>query len=85
MHPRVVGDMNGDGKDDLIGFGYGGVFVSLSDGTKFLPVSKWSGDYSYDQGWRIELHPRMVGDVNGDLKEDVVGYGSGGVWIAIAQ
>ena len=85
LHPRVVGDMNGDGKDDLVGFGYGGVFVSLSDGTKFLPVSKWSGDYSYDQGWRIELHPRMVGDVNGDLKEDVIGYGSGGVWIAIAQ
>jgi len=85
LHPRMVADLNGDGTDDLIGFGYGGVFVALSEGSRFLPVSRWSTDYSYDQGWRIAFHPRMVGDVNGDLMDDVVGFGSTGAWIAIAQ
>ena len=85
LHPRMLGDMNGDGKDDLIGFGYGGIFVALSDASQFLPMVRWSTDFSYNQGWRTSLHPRMLGNVDGDLLDDVVGFGSGGVWISIAQ
>ena len=85
LHPRMVADLNGDGTDDLIGFGYEGVFVALSNGSGFDAVKKWTGDYSYNQGWRIALNPRVVGDVNGDLKDDVVGFGSTGVWVALSD
>ena len=86
MHPRVAGDMNGDGADDLIGFGYGGVFVALSNGVdSFLPVSRWTTDFSYDQGWRADLHPRMIGDVNGDGADDLVGFGYGGVFVTLSN
>jgi hypothetical protein len=46
----------------------------------------WTTNFNYSQeGWRVELHPRMTGDVNGDLKADLVGFGYNGVWVAIAQ
>jgi len=86
LHPRVVGDVNGDGKDDIIGFGYDGVWVGLSNGAGFDPVVMWTGDFNYlQQGWRTDLHPRIIGDVNGDGKADAVGYGGNGVWVALAR
>ena len=70
MHPRVAGDMNGDGADDLVGFGYGGVFVALSNGVdSFLPVSRWTTDFSYNQGWRADLHPRVAGGFKSEVQQ----------------
>jgi len=35
-----------------------------------------AGD-DYDAGsWRVERHPRLLGDVNGDRRADIVGFGS---------
>jgi uncharacterized repeat protein (TIGR02543 family) len=85
LHPRVLGDVNGDGKDDAIGFGYGGVLVGLSNGTSFAPVTSWTSDFSYNQGWRMELYPRLVGDANGDGKVDLVGFGYAGAVVATAK
>jgi hypothetical protein len=31
LYPRALGDVNGDGADDIIGFGQGGVYESLSN------------------------------------------------------
>jgi hypothetical protein len=84
-HPRMVADVNGDGKDDVVGFGYAGVWVGLSNGTSFAPISMWTTDYSYNQAWRVELHPRMAGDVNGDGKDDLIGFGYNGVWVALSN
>ena len=38
-HPRMMADVNGDGRDDVVGFGNAGTYVSTSTGTSFLPVS----------------------------------------------
>ncbi len=40
-YPRLVGDVNGDGRADAAGCGNAGVYVSLSDGSKFAASSVW--------------------------------------------
>jgi hypothetical protein len=80
--PRLVGDVNGDGKADVVGFGKDAIYVGLSDGTKFAPITKWSTDLIHD--WTIEF-PRLVGDVNGDGKADVVGFGKDAIYVGLSD
>ena len=76
---RTVGDVNGDGKDDLIGFGLDGVYVATSNGTGFNAISKWTSSFDLSHGWTVADFVRTVGDVNGDGKDDLVGLGLEGV------
>ncbi len=76
--------MNGDGKQDLVGFGSWDVRVALSDGTKFLPTQTWSGDLCEDDGWSVQKHVRLLADMNGDGKQDLVGMGAKGVKVALS-
>jgi uncharacterized protein YbdZ (MbtH family) len=88
QHPRMLADVNGDGKADAVGFGYAGVYVALANasGTGFAPTaSLWTGAFSYNAGWRVDQHPRMLADVNGDGKADAVGFGYAGVYVALAN
>jgi hypothetical protein len=70
----LVGDMNGDGKDDIIAFvrnTYSGVaqndvYVSLSTGSSFGQALKWSEAFCLS-GQRC-----LVGDMDGDGKDDVI-------------
>ncbi|GHJ47922.1 hypothetical protein Cs7R123_52640 [Catellatospora sp. TT07R-123] len=65
----ALGDVNGDGRDDLITFTQGStddVFVALSTGTSFGAGQKW-----HDFFGLTGESPR-VGDVNGDGRDDIV-------------
>jgi hypothetical protein len=77
----LVGDFNGDGKDDIVTFvqkeqkyadgtpiGPAPVWVSLSDGTKFGTSGIWHKFFS------LKGEIPLVGDFNGDGKADIVTF-----------
>jgi hypothetical protein len=76
-----LGDVDGDGRDDLIAFRggssrkakraresnrLGDVTVALSDGSQFQPAVRWHGDLCTND-WSCQL-----ADVDGDGKADIV-------------
>jgi hypothetical protein len=85
-HPRLIADVNGGGRADIVGFGNAGVSVSLgqADGRFANPVLAVD-NFGYDAGgWRVEYHPRELADVNGDGQADIVGFGNAGVYVSLA-
>ena len=84
---RAVADVNGDGADDIIGFGYSGTLVALSNGDGTFSDAKLAlGDFGKDQGWASQNgFARQVADVNNDGFADVIGFGIAGTYVAFGQ
>jgi hypothetical protein len=86
-YARTTGDINGDGKADIVGFGQAGTWSSLSNGDgTFKPVQVALNSFGVAQGWTSDnsFH-RTLADVNGDGKADLVGFGFGGTWVALSN
>ena len=84
-HVRLCEDVNGDGKADLIGFGNDGVYISQSTGSNFEKAKKWSEKFGIKDGWNTKYHARMVGDVNGDGKADIVAVSDRETYVALSS
>lgn len=85
--------MNGDNKADIVGFSQTGVSVSLSNGGSivngqsigsFQTAVQWSSDFGISAGWTSQsVYPRIIVDLNGDNRPDVIGFGTSGVGSAL--
>jgi len=83
-HPRLVGDVNGDRKVDIVGFAEDGTYLSLGTGSSFPAGTKVLASFGLNAGSWTQQHPRVLGDVNGDGKADIVGFGQDGVYVAFS-
>ena len=85
-HPRFLADITGDGRADIVGFGDAGVWTALSNGDgSFQPAQFVQAEFGFDQGWRVDKHPRFLADITGDGRADIVGFGDAGVWTALSN
>jgi hypothetical protein len=84
-HVRTVADVNGDGKADIVAFGSNAVYVSLSTGSSFSKGRVWNDGFVYNKNWRVDENPRMIADVNGDGKGDIIAFGDNDVWVSLSN
>ena len=87
-YPRQLADVNGDGLADIVGFASSGVHVALANGDgTFGNRIKVHNNFSVKVGgWGSQnAYPRHLADVNGDGFVDIIGFGSGGVAVALSN
>lgn len=91
QYPRMIADFNNDGNADIIGFGYGNVYVSLSNcsnntvsyGSPFVALNELG--YCFNQGWvNSNQYPRYVKDINHDGYCDIIGFGYNSTFVSYA-
>jgi peptidoglycan/xylan/chitin deacetylase (PgdA/CDA1 family) len=80
-----MGDVNGDNRADVCGFGGGRVLCALSTGRGFTRPTVWFSASASEESARLLAGVSLaLGDVNGDRRADLCGYGLDGVLCALA-
>jgi hypothetical protein len=77
-HGTFLGDINGDGKADLVALNNTNVTAILSSGSAFGSTQTWWSNAFYG------AYGTFLADVNGDKKADLVALGSGYVGVILS-
>ena len=79
-------DVNGDGRADVCGRGWGGVWCALSNGTSFGPASLWAPDFSDANGWTAPEYNSTIQYSNVDNRggADLCARGISGMLCALS-
>ena len=75
---NLSGDVNGDGRADLVAINDAGISVTLSTGTAPGTRTQWSA---------VALQGtvgNLLGDVNGDSRADLVAINDADIWVALS-
>jgi len=81
-HVRLLADVTGDKRSDVVGFGENSVWVSANNGNNTFvnPPRSVLNDFSYNNGgWRVDQHIRFLADTRNVGRADIVGFGTNGV------
>jgi hypothetical protein len=83
-HPRFLANLTSDNREDIIGFGDAGPYVSRNNGNgTFQPLQQVLDNFGYVAGgWRVERHPRFLADLTGDGRADIIGFGDAGPYVS---
>jgi len=82
-YPRILADVNGDGLQDIVGFGSSGVQVALNTGTSFASGQIWNTGFAAGSWPDQNTYPRILADVNGDGLPDIIGFASDGARVSL--
>jgi hypothetical protein len=81
----MLADINGDGKADVCGRGWQGIWCELSTGAGFGAPFLAQTDFSDGNGWNqlVYYGSLRLADVDGDGRPDICGRGIAGVYCAL--
>ena len=82
-YPRLLADLTGNGHADIIGFGEAGVLTALGNGDGTFAASRLVlAEFGYQDRWQVDRHPRLLADLTGNGRADIIGFGDPGVYVA---
>ena len=85
-HPRLVTGLNGDRHADVVGSAPDCVWSSVSQGATGFGEPQFAVVASEtNAGWRVDKHPRCAGDLTGDGRAGIIGFGDDGVWVSLGN
>ena len=81
---RMLGDIDGDGDDDIVGFANSAIVVGKYNGSNFSFTSQTTNSFTQAGGWDGD-NPIVLMDANGDGRDDIAGFGNAGLFYAYSD
>jgi len=72
-HIRQLADVDGNGTPDVVAFGADDVLTFLSSGVNNSIITA-NNNFAYNDGWRKNLHYRLLADVDNDGRADILAF-----------